>query len=629
MDADRNDDAFRGRLTPDVPGCDEGDEGAMTNAPRGAQLISNADASGRDGVYRGTSLPGETSSNTRVGSVVLPIDMKLPSGDDDAPTFSFHLGRAAVFTSFPPPRISSGSHDVPATRAKLRQYSGFYPSIGMVSLSNRGLGYADAIVSANYRLSTLMSKSRANKSADAGEMYIGETHCTAVLGSTVKPSIGCSIESLDRKTKLRLDVGNPLSSDTLAHPGKVQSPNQSDYTLSASRCTSFVNIPCRSQFIMKMTSPWHLQLLLLSLSTDNGDEAKLDTPVVSLSCGYGMVGDDVMLAQSLSSCDQVGFDEKHTFHVPSANARLSVEQHSHSKRHFWRSSLTLGTSKLLSIEHMVTRSFSASPFSRMGVGVRLALDGMSAPYDFSWMLRLVRGDVRMTIPVSVFPRAANPQEIVERLLYASLVSVAIDVIVSELLFHTRSMARYFMGGDDISDRLDEIEVIESSASRDKRTRDREDALRQSHLMRQQAQSIRNMEEKVDGLIILSAIYGVIDKETRQWINTEFCKYDVTNQLSFWIRGSSLRLPATSKRHMLGFYDVLAFATQADWDRARLSNPQEGNGGHIAALKNRFTSAREDRQGLAAVMSIRYKMDGKTFEALFEDDENVALPAPPP
>jgi len=81
--------------------------------------------------------------------------------------------------------------------------------------------------------------------------------------------------------------------------------------------------------------------------------------------------------------------------------------------------------------------------------------------------------------------------------------------------------------------------------------------------------------------------------------------------------------------MLGFYDVLAFATQADWDRARLSNPQEGNGGHIAALKNRFTSAREDRQGLAAVMSIRYKMDGKTFEALFEDDENVALPAPPP
>lgn len=616
------------RPPPDLLGHDDG---AIMAASRGAKLI-NADAGGRDDFISrsSTSLPGDQSSSTRLGSVVLPIEMNLPSGDSEAPTFSFRRGRTAVFTSFPPPFMQSGSHDVPAVRAKLQQYSGFYPSIGMVSVSNRGLGYADAIVSANYRLPSLISKSRANERADAVEMYIGETHWTAVLGSTVKPSIGCSIKSIDGKAEMRLDCGNPLSSDTLARPGKVQPSNQSDYTLSASRCTSFINIPCRSQFIMKMTAPWHLQLVLLSLSTNSGVEAQLDKPVVSLSCGHGMVGDDAMLAQSLSSSGQVDFDEKHAFRLPGANVRLTVEQH-HPNRHSWRSSLTLGTSKSSSIEHMVTRSLSGSPFSRLGVGVRLAFDGISPPYDFAWVLRLVRGDVRMTVPVSIFPLAANPQEIMERLLYASFVSFAIDVIVSELLCRTMSMFRYFLGGDDNSDHLDEIEAIKSTASRDKRTRDREDALRQSQLMRQQARSIRKMEDKVDGLIILSAFYGVIDRKTRQWIDTEFCKLDVTSQLSFWIRGSSLRLPATSKRHMLGFYDVLAFATQADWDGARSSDPQEGNGGHMTALTKRFATVREDRRqtGLVAVIFVRYKMNGKTYEALFEDDESVALPALPP
>ena len=610
----------------DVPGHDH--DGAVMAAPLGAKFISDAVAGGGDDSR--TSLPSDRPSSTRVGSVVLPIEMKLPSGDDEYPTYSFQRGRTAVFTSFPPPVMHSGSHDVPTTRAKLKQYSGFYPSIGMVSATNRGLGYSDAIVSANYRLPSLISKSRANKSADAAEIYVAATHSTVVLGSTQKPSLGCSIESIDGKENLRVDVGNPFSSNTLARPGKVQPSNQSDYALTASRCTSFMGIPCRSHFITKMTASWHLQLFMLSLTTNSGDEAQLDKPVVSLSCGYGMVGDDAMLDQSLSSCDQVDFNGKHAFRVPGAKVRLSVEQNCHqNRRHSWRSSLTLGASKLLSIEHMVTRSLSRSPLSRMGVGMRLAFDGISTPCDFAWVLRLVRGDVRMTIPVSVLPLAASPQKILERLLYASFVSFAIDAIVCELLCHTKSMFRNLMGGDDNSDHLDEIEVIKSTASRDKLTSDREGALRQSQLMRQQAESIKKMEHKVDGLVILIAIYGVIDKVTRKWVETEFCKLDVTTQLSFWIRGSSLRLPATSKRHMLGFYDVLAFATQADWDGARLSSPQEGNGGRITTLKKRFTSVREDRQGLVAVLSVRYKMNGKTYEAIFEDDESVALPASTP
>lgn len=124
----------------------------------------------------------------------------------------------------------------------------------------------------------------------------------------------------------------------------------------------------------------------------------------------------------------------------------------------------------------------------------------------------------------------------------------------------------------------------------------------------------------------------------QWIRRrdgtfKLCALDATIQLQFWVNDGRLRMPAVSKKNMLGFYDVLEYVSDEDWmsemssdtDEEQLSIWQRA----CLVLKqqlgvtSKITGSRRD---LRTVISIRYKWEDKTYDVMFLDDEAVQLPS---
>jgi hypothetical protein len=235
----------------------------------------------------------------------------------------------------------------------------------------------------------------------------------------------------------------------------------------------------------------------------------------------------------------------------------------------------------------------------------------------------------------------------------------VDVIVSELLCGVTSRLRLsflklLLGSKRVDEivSIDEVHTNESNddrADNDRRllqerlSNAKNDALRQVQLITRQANIIAKKEGERVGLVIIKAIYGVMDSNTRQWIRcragqrreTEttdeivWNTMDVTTQLHFWITDSSLHLPHQSKRHMLGFYDVSAFISEDEWTITQpsqcITHSAFGRVFEWCKEKLRFKSKKS--RDLMVVLSIRYKWRDKMYDVMFNDDEAVDLPSP--
>ena len=166
-------------------------------------------------------------------------------------------------------------------------------------------------------------------------------------------------------------------------------------------------------------------------------------------------------------------------------------------------------------------------------------------------------------------------------------------------------------------------------------------------MEKQARHIAEKEEDHHGLVIKKAIYGVMDNESHQWIlprtngDESFCTYalDATIQLQFWVSNGTLRMPAVSKKHMLGFYNVLDCVSDEDWISGRAPLPTDASMdpeecSNIVQKVWQWSKRQwngpppkaETLRDLVAVLSIRYKWEDKLFDVIFYDNEAIELPS---
>lgn len=138
----------------------------------------------------------------------------------------------------------------------------------------------------------------------------------------------------------------------------------------------------------------------------------------------------------------------------------------------------------------------------------------------------------------------------------------------------------------------------------KRTRD--EALQQQELMRTRSENRKRDEEKNGGLVVEKALYGV---EGGEYL-------DVTIPIQFWVGDSSLMLPGVSKKGMLGFYDM---TVEKKLDPRPIA---------YCEWVERFWRKAETKDSDNLVhprLWIRYKWKGATYEATFNDKDEVKIP----
>jgi len=259
-------------------------------------------------------------------------------------------------------------------------------------------------------------------------------------------------------------------------------------------------------------------------------------------------------------------------------------------------SVGIGGTGNMVLNGMVRRSLSN--FAALGVGVRAA-----GRRGVSWLFQLERGDFVMTIPVMVCTSFDGSSAIV--MMYLTFLSGLIDGIIGDFIGATNAKYLTTNGEDDnANDGSRTMLNTESLLSLDKV---REDAERQTSLMQRQATSKRKHEEVKKGLVIEQAVYYVEGAGGG--------KLDVSVQLQFWVKDSSLHLPSTSKSNLLGFYDV--------------RGTQQKNDNAVSSLSWKSVWRRFWSEPDVAMpkLYVRYMFEGDEFEVSILDDEELILPSP--
>lgn len=593
-----------------------------------------------------------------------------------------------LYASFPPPPIvmsssyDSSNHDAMTNglniaRRQLHRQKGIHlTGVGITSVTTptrRGrlkqLGYSNAMVSFGYRIPSLIHCWPTTTTTTTGQqtrritrrsIMIGDVHCNIYTGTEKKSySMGTTLTTLEGRTRLMFDISDPLS--------KHRVPR--DCTFFASHDFGRIPLSLRASCTARMTTVHHrqrsnanmniFQHFNVSLSTRNNSN------ITYLSLGYGVPQSIMESSQSMSILsqqkDDINLGPAVIYHnglsniaasklYSSACVKVGMEHHLHpSTRSCCRGSIEyLHAGQIVSFETMLIRSFSSSTFSRSGVGIRHSFVGWTRGTTF-WLFQLERGGVRFLVPVSIIPSNSSTMwDSFIGLCYASLVSIVVDMIVSELLCGVTSGLRlYFLKLLLGSKRVDEIvsidEVYTNELKDDRAENAKNDALRQVQLMTRQANIIYKKEDERGGLVIVKALYGVMDSNTRQWIrcsagqrrgaeNTDeyvLNKMDVATQLQFWVTDSSLHLPQQSKRHLLGFYNVSAFISEDEW------TIQQSTECIIPSTYSRVLEWYKEKiwfksrktKDLIVVLSIRYKYRNKMYDVMFYDDESVDSPSP--
>jgi hypothetical protein len=640
----------------------------------------------------------DTSSSSSDTSIHPPTFAMGQSSSSDIAVAS--SSSVTLYASFPPPPIvMSSSYDssnddyamtnsLNIARRQLHRQKGIHLSgVGITTVTTptrhgrrRQLGYSNAIVSFGYRIpsiiqccwpTTLMT-GRQRRRITRRNILIGDVHYNIYTGAAMMKShsMGSTLTTLDGRTRFRFDISDPLSKQSKVHR---------DCTFVASHDFGRSPLSLRADCTARLTTSQHhrlhanmniFQYFNVSLSTRNSSS------MTSLSLGYGVPQSITESSQWMSNLSQqkdniisgpVIHYHDGSMNIPastlysSACVKVDIERHLHpSTRSCCRGSIEyLHAGRIASVETMLIRSFSSSNFSRSGVGIRHSFVGWTRGVT-SWLFQLERGGVRFLVPVSIIPsNSTTVWDSFIGLCYASLLSIVVDVIVSELLCGVTSRLRLsflklLLGSKRVDEivSIDEVHtnelkydqaVTEGRLYQERLSNAKNDALRQVQLMSRQANIIAKKEDEQGGLVIVKAIYGVMDSNTRQWIQcradqrreTETTNeivwntMDATTHMQFWVTDSSLHLPQQSKRHMLGFYDVSAFISEDDWTVPQpsqcITHSAFGRVFEWCKEKLRFKSKKS--RDIIVVLSIRYKWRDKMYDVMFNDDEAVDLPSP--
>jgi len=692
-----------------------------------------------EGATKALLLSGDDGANqheeyAKMKEEIDPGKPPFPSAKRATPSLSIQRSRISLYAAFPPPPIQlprsnrkNGQlcyDDFELTEAKLalKRFSGWHGAMGMTAATLHREGYADAVLSCNYRWPSLLCvpslssaltwipwKKRRSAAArkyerEHKEWFVGGIHYNIHLGSDNQTSLGGTLSTLDGRTHCRLDVGNPfhpIATPPTRRPpvpvepatGGILSPSrESDYTLSASRDFSIGStIPMRLHFIAKYaamslptfhstsrhehihSTPLHLRHFSISLGNLTNATSSRDVPKLTLSLSHGlpvMGGERFWWSQSAPGVDSpdhsndvelstVGNNDvpwkRSPAHARSLSLKLDAKQQL-SPSQSCHSSIEYGhTDKMLSFGSIFTRSFSSSPFSKAGVGIRHTFGNLfHTGFDFgkgksnwmkgiTWLLfQLERGDVRLQIPIAIRPYPATSWESFLHLCYSSLVTLVVDAIVAELFCGVTSsvcakLSRVIKGNDfdgaesSVDERNREMGLFRRQQQQAENARD--EAYRQRNVMERQAKISVAKEEREEDLVIIKAIYGVMDSESYEWVgDRRLCSMDATAQVQFWVQDSSVHLPAMSKKHMLGFYDVMMGLKTGDWTRDKPATTDDWEKiNYLARIVKRWrgswrSSRLEDKRKLVVVLTVRYKFAGQIFEVMYYDDQAVDLPS---
>ena len=621
----------------------------------------------------------------RRGVIMMPIEMTIPerslsppssnttSNSTFTPTYSIKQSRVSLYAAFPPPPpiISHGSTNnnsgqyenetiIKQAKKRLKQYSGFHGAVGTNSESFFGQGYSETMLSLNYRFPTVFSipSMRRNSSSsrftrrNADHYLMGGLNYNILFGPMTYMSLGGTLSSLDGMTNVHIGVTNPFHDIVHINPGLEERekrdilhlhPKRRGYTISMTRDS------LRVRLITNITpSIWYNPYFNLTITNNETmNEVTTSRPKVSFCAEYGQPFQPLLMSLPSSSSD-CGMERDFVSGSNGATVKLNVEQTLSSSQACQCSVQYHHVGQALSLGTVFTRTFDSSKLTSVGVGIRHTFGNIFKYRDgglTSWLFQIQRGETRMVVPITIYPTAVTSWGSFIRILYATMASIVVDTLVKELICNELSNLRisflkFAMGEEcvksysqDVDGRYNAKNALENETrllQLQMITNAREEALRQSALMKRQASNAMKREEQQDGLIILNAVYGVMDNDTGEFIDvkssSKFHMMDATTHLQFWTESSSLHMAAVSKKHCLGFYDVMAFVSEDDWKQS--SNEV----GSDEALPMKWlkkivgmSNPVQNRRDLVAVLQVKYKWASQVHNKLFYDEEAIDLP----
>ena len=624
-----------------------------------------------------------TASYIRRGLVVMPIEMTIANDTSSsageslaAPSYSMKQSNVALYAACPPPPLYTANCQIDEefemihVKKLLKQYSGFYGAVGTTTATMFGQGYADSILSLNYRFPALLSI--------FNYTMIGSLHSNIHFGQVTKNSLGGSITSLDGKTNLRLDTINPLlDMHTNRQKGTSQlNPHQRDCTITISRnFTASSSNPICLHLMTNISPRMHFgyfSVVMTSSKVTANKNANYNNNkcfTMSLCVGYGEGGDALSMSQLTSSSDvhsrDCGVNVHKTDSTTSygsnrsyggARIKLDLEQPLSQSQTCQSTIEYHHAGQALSFGLMCNRAFVSSKLASVGVGIRHTFENIFSTGSkwwtrgvTSWIFQIQRGETRVVVPIKICPQVeVTPWDSVVRLCYASLATIVVDMLVAELLCDEISKLRLrflkFVLGEEsvmqsyslLADRQEDSKAQEDESRwhlLQQISKAREEALRQRDLMKRQASIAMKKEEQLGGLVIIAATYGVLDNDTGDWLQTsdknasKLYSMDVTTQLQFWTESSALHMSSVSKKHCMGFYDVLASVSEEDWRKPDVDSKDLSRPGLFQRLRNvvEVGNQIDNRRDLIAALQVKYKWGDKEFVKIFHDDDEVVIP----
>ena len=257
--------------------------------------------------------------------------------------------------------------------------------------------------------------------------------------------------------------------------------------------------------------------------------------------------------------------------------------------------ITLGLA-FTGLHFKAVMSRALSRFSSFSIGLKL-----HSKEGVAWIFKLQRGGMSFNLPITLCTSVDPRWTII-----ASSLSILIDETIGKMIngLNSRIKANSRETSKKIADELENMI---------------KNARIQKDLMSKQAAVKKEAEEKSDGLIIVSATYFCDGGDT----------LDVSTQLQFWVSKSSLRLPATSKCTMLGFYNVCATFEPSREETKSLDASHSSISSFIDFIRSLLRMKRTCVSHIVpkAILRIRYKWKKSIYEISVQDDEPLVLPSP--
>ncbi|KAI2491643.1 hypothetical protein MHU86_22926 [Fragilaria crotonensis] len=303
------------------------------------------------------------------------------------------------------------------------------------------------------------------------------------------------------------------------------------------------------------------------------------------------IGSDLSMQYGLLSLTSLS-DE-----YPTCSVKLNLGVNQYPIKIVTKQDFGVGRTGLLSfawqprgVEWKAILSRSLTSYSNVSMGIQ-----HQTSTGLTWLLQAERGNFTFRLPISICC-VTNPTYRMSYIWF-SLLTLILDDVLGDLIHDTtQDRLKPATDHDSTFDDAAETSIVKAKS----------DAEQQLVLMRPTAERNMEREQQCNGLYIYQAQY---------FVDHGGPSVDVATQLQFWVRNSTLCLPAGSKSSLLGFYPLLPplpppQRRRFSWLRSWLWSSEVSN----------------DAQPVPQ-LRIRYTFGEETYEITINDTDELVLPSP--